>query len=223
MAAKGTLFSKSFRGFDPDEVTAYLEELDRKAKQTLDEKDAQIAAEKAKAETLAQVQKENEALRAEKESLAGKLQTLEEENRDIKQAIAAQGEELEQIKAENGKLKTEREAIEIRCGALEENAKEYEGMLADVNHILSEARRKAEELVEDARHKASEMIDRAKADAKRQSDEIIAQSDEKVNENMKKVRYLYRRKDELAEIFREHKERVDSFFSTLPDKEDKDK
>ena len=36
---------------------------------------------------------------------------------------------------------------------------------------------------------------------------------------MKKVKYLYRRKEELDEIFKDHKSKVDAFFSSLPAKE----
>ena len=94
-------------------------------------------------------------------------------------------------------------------------------MVADVNSILSSARRKATDLIDEAEKKAKNIIDNAHDAAKEHANRIIAESDEKVNENIKKVKYLYRRQDELAEIFKEHKAKVDNFFASLSDKDSK--
>jgi len=92
-------------------------------------------------------------------------------------------------------------------------------MLADVNGILSTARREAQELITEAEKRAAQIVSDAEATAKAHADEIVSASDEKVAENMKKVKYLYRRQEELGEIFKDHKAKVEAFFASLPAKE----
>ena len=56
-------------------------------------------------------------------------------------------------------------------------------MLADVNGILSTARRNAEELIEEAEKRAKQIVSEAEQDAKAHAEQIVSASDEKVAEN----------------------------------------
>lgn len=224
MASGENLFSRTFRGFAPDEVIAYIDELNAAQRSAKAESDAKINALSEELDAMKKNGSENEELKA---SAAQKDETIAEKNAEIerltadtenqKKAIEAQGDKIAELENIVAELKTELEAAHIKNSAMEKNSKEYEAMLADVDSILSSSRRKAEELVADAERKSAEIIENAKSEAKEKTAEIISASDERVNENMKKVKYLYRRQDELAEIFREHKAKVDSFFASIPD------
>ena len=228
MANSENLFSRSFRGFSPDEVVAYIDELNRSIFNVKKQYESQIF----------QLNEEISALRNANENLSHLKDELSEKDNQIallkeeverltidtenqRSAIAAQADVDLVLRSENEELKTSVEALNRKCSAMEENAKEYESMVADVNSILSSARRKATDLIDEAEKKAKNIIDNAHDAAKEHANRIIAESDEKVNENIKKVKYLYRRQDELAEIFKEHKAKVDNFFASLSDKDSK--
>lgn len=233
MAKKEKLFSRVLRGFAPDEVIAYIDELGSSHKKIILEKDSEITKlaeqlEKAK-ETDAKLSKANDELDiCRKESMSKDEEiarlTLDTENQ--RQAIASQGDKISELESELAGVKAELEALQIKNTALENNSKEYESMLVDVDSILTGARRQAEALViqaqeqakvivNDAQKQADGVINNAEIDAKEKAKSIITQADEKLSENLKKVKYLYRRKDELAELFKEHKAKVDSFFASI--------
>lgn len=228
MANSENLFSKVFRGFSPDEVVAYIDELNAAHKNVKAESESRVNALTEELETLKKAGEENVELKAlvdkkdgiiaEKDLEIERL-TLDAENQRL--AICEQGEKIAELEANIASLKSDLEAAGIRNAAMEQNSKEYESMLADVESILSSSRRKAEELIEQAEKKAAEIVARAENTAKEKAEKLISESDERLNENLKKVKYLYRRQDELAEIFREHKAKVDSFFASVSDISDK--
>lgn len=221
-----SLFSVTFRGFSREEVAAYIAEMNRSFKESGAKYDAQIASLKEELESLkaakeqcGEIQKEV----AERDETIGKLnEELERLKNDRKNAnlaaSAAEERAATASKTVEG-LKTELEAERIKSAAMEANAKEYDSMLADVNGILSTARREAQELITEAEKRAAQIVSDAEATAKAHADEIVSASDEKVAENMKKVKYLYRRQEELGEIFKDHKAKVEAFFASLPAKE----
>lgn len=222
MANSENLFSVTFRGFSRAEVIAYINEMNRSYQNTGSQYEARIEALNRELDSLRQLKEQNERISAENAekseqcaALADEIERLKNDVENQRRAIAAQGEQALEAQAEIERLKTELEAANRTSAAMEANAKEYDAMLADVNNILSTARRKAEELVDEAGKKAEEIVASAEKLAKDNANRILAESDEKLSENMKKVKYLYRRQDELAEIFKQHKAKVDSFFSSL--------
>ena len=211
-----SLFSVTFRGFSREEVAAYIAEMNRSFKESGAKYEAQIASLKEELESLkaakeqcGEIQKEV----AERDETIGKLneelERLKNDRENAKLAASAAEERAATASKTVEGLKTELEAERIKSAAMEANAKEYDSMLADVNGILStEAEKRAAQIVSDA-----------EATAKAHADEIVSASDEKVAENMKKVKYLYRRQEELGEIFKDHKAKVEAFFASLPAKE----
>lgn len=235
MAKGETLFSKVLRGFAPDEVIAYIDELNAAHRNAKSECDARI---NSLSEELESLKKEIEANGSLKSQLDEKDEVIKHKDEEIERlnndaenqrlAIVDMGEKmsllenkLSDAKNELNEAKTEIEAAAIKAAAMEKNSKEYEQMLADVESVLATARRKAQELLHEAEQRASEIVESAEKEAKAKSERIISEADEHLNDNMKKVKYLYRRQDELAEIFRDHKAKVDSFFATISDVSDK--
>ena len=228
MANGETLFSKVFRGFSPDEVIAYIDELNAAHRSAKSESDARINAlanELAASKAAGEENAELKAALAEKEgeiaAQEAQIERLTADAENQRLAMVAQSEKLTELAETVASLKSELEAASIRNSAMEQNSKEYESMLADVESILASSRRKAEELIAEAEKKAALIVENAEKDAKEKSARIISESDEHLNDNMKKVKYLYRRQDELAEIFRDHKAKVDSFFASISDISDK--
>ena len=233
MAKKEKLFSRTLRGFAPDEVIAYIDELGSSHKKIILEKEAEITKlaeqlEKAKEkeEKLAKTTEELDVCRKESLAKDEEIARLTQDTENQRAAIASQGDKLSELESTLTSVKAELESLQIKNSALESNSKEYESMLADVDSILTGARRQAEALVVQAQEQAQTIISEAQKtadgvmnsaeiDAKQKAKNIIAQADEKLSENLKKVKYLYRRKDELAELFREHKAKVDSFFASI--------
>lgn len=215
MANSDNLFTRSFRGFSPEEVISYIDELNALHKNAKSESDSRIHALTEELDSLknaAENYNSAKALLAEKDT---EIERLNNDNENLRAAMAAQGEKQLALEEEVRELKTKLEAANIKTAAMESNSREYEAMLADVESILSGARRQAEGLVAQAEKKAAEIIADAEKTAKEKMEKIVSESDEKVNENMKKVKYLYRRQDELAELFRAHKSKVDSFFASI--------
>lgn len=239
MANSETIFSKVFRGFSPEEVIAYIDELNAAHRSAKSESDARINALENELENFKNAEDENAALKAllaDKDSIIsekdGQIERLNSDTENQRLAIVEQSEKICQLEEALASLKSSLEAANIKNNAMEQNSKEYESMLADVESILSSARRKAQELVEAAEEKsksiiaaaeknAADIVEAAEVNAKSKSERIMAESDEHLSENIKKVKYLYRRQDELAEIFKDHKAKVDSFFASIdiPEKE----
>lgn len=233
--AKEKLFSTCFRGFSPEEVINYIDGLNAVHKKTVFENETSMNAMSKELEAAKLAAGECDKLRAE---ISEKEKTVASKDEEIarltadaenqRNAIEAQGDKISELENQIEELKAKLEASEIKCSAMENNSKEYEAMLADVDSILSSARRQAQTLIEEAELKGTEIIKsaREKASAEAESiisaseekaSEAISASEEKLSENVKKVKYLYRRQDELAELFKEHKSKVESFFSSISD------
>ena len=228
MANSESLFSKVFRGFSPDEVIAYIDELNAAHRNAKAESDARInslANELASATVKAGECTDLKNAVAEKDgeiaAQEAQIERLTADNENQRLAMVAQSEKINELEETVAQLKSALEAATIKSSAMEQNSKEYESMLADVESILASSRRKAEELIAEAERKASMIVESAERDARDKSARIVSESDEHVNDNLKKVKYLYRRQDELAEIFRDHKVKVDSFFASISEFTDK--
>lgn len=220
------LFSVSLFGFSREEVAAYIAEMNRSFKESGAKHESQIALLNEELEKLrlsdakcGEIQKAVADKEEKITALEEEIARLKNDTENARLAVAAAEDHAKESENTARQLKTDLEAERIKASAMEANAKEYDSMLADVNGILSTARRKAEELIAEAEKRAAQIVADAEKRAQENADEIVAASDEKVAENMKKVKYLYRRKEELDEIFKDHKSKVDAFFSSLPAKE----
>lgn len=223
MAKSENLFSVVFRGFSREEVIVYMEEMNRTFRENTDGYEARIAALTKELEESKALKDRCETLEKQLEEKDASIREAKEENErlredvdNVRAAVTASEERAAALEATLETTKTELAAEKLKSAAMEENAKEYDTMLADVNGILSTARRKAEELIDEAGTHAERIVEEAGKKAKTEAEDIVAASEEKVADNMKKVKYLYRRQDELSEIFKDHKNKVDAFFASLP-------
>ena len=232
--AMESLFRTSLQGFNKQDVTNYIDELNVKYKKQMKEAQDEIRSMKKEVDKMPKLRaeiKKTDEYKAEAE-------LLKKEIADLHAAIKAQGEDmaekeklLEEAFRENDMLKEEIASLKednlllLRDAPSELDSRNVE----EVERILDEARTEAEKVIEKANYYAKQIIDDARTKARekeeearrhsdeaiRRSDEAIRKSDEAVKDNLKKVKYLNRKKDELNDIFKNHKSKMDSFFSSI--------
>ena len=199
MAGK-KLFRSSVGGYNKEDVRKYIEEIDAAAtetKQTLESRIRELECENASlAEKICELDKLRSA-KAQADELLEKNKALEEEKAALEASILAQGEKLAELE--------------------EQKAKEDEESANIIRNLLESARTEASSLLLRAKDAAEKIISEAKEKARQDSEKAKEESDELVKVNLEKVRYLHKKKTELADIFREHKAKVDSLFSTISD------
>jgi len=152
----------------------------------------------------AQLKIEHEAL----ESARQNCSELEEKSTELSKENAA-------LTAKTTEL-TEQMSLQLQNFS-EEPEIDEEAVSAQVQEVLEKSRNEAKELIDRAKVMADRIISEAREKASVDCEKVKAESQELVSNNLKKVKYLYKRKDELADIFREHKSKVDSFFASLSD------
>ena len=227
MAGK-KLFRSAVGGYNKDDVKKYIEEIDiaaTEAKQALESRIRELESENASlTEKLSELD-ELRTAKAEAAELSEKNKALEEEKSSLEASVIAQGEKLEEVQAllekavsENEALTAENASVLEKLTALEEQkAKEDEENANTIKNLLESARNEASALLTRAKDAAERIVTDAKEKAQRDSEKAKEESDELVKVNLEKVRYLHKKKTELADIFREHKAKVDSLFSTISD------
>ena len=115
--AKNALFRNTFCGYNKNDVTRYIEELNVQYTDRGNELEGEIKQLKKELEALP-------ALMAEKEralKLSEENEALKRENKDLSDAIKAQGEELDAKKEELLKAVSDKEAKELLILDLKEN------------------------------------------------------------------------------------------------------
>lgn len=232
--AKESLFRTSLNGFNKQDVTNYIEDLNIKYKRQSEQSQDEIKLLKKELEVVPQLLEE----KGKTDELKAEIQLLKKENSDLNEAIKAQGissaekdQLLEEAFKENDLLKEELSRLkDDKIRILKNGGAEYDGNDAyELEMIFDNARKEAEQVIEKANYYAKQIIDDAKSKARqktdeatrisneaiRRGDEALRKSDEAVKDNLKKVKYLNRKKDELNDIFKNHKSKVDSFFTAI--------
>lgn len=151
----GMRFRESFRGYNKDDVNAYIEQIHMRFSRRESELRAQIAEVQSLAGRTADA-----GLQAELEALKITLTGVEAENRDLKA-------KLEQTRLASAEAETENA----------EKSKLYDSMSAQVGNILIVANSNADKIVNDAKAEA----DKLKADALAKAETIKRETEEKMN------------------------------------------
>ena len=239
--AKDALFRNSIGGYNKDDVTRYIEELNIQ----YTDRGAELEGE------IKQLKKELEAipaLKADKEKAEEALKELDvikKENTDLSEAIKAQGKELEETNKSLTALTAEKEALELRVLELSEleekvknekikldaeyNAKarelrvltdENEALKASLNAEKEEFERRAEEMLIQIQDQAKAVIERANKTAEL----IVEDAKKKAQEATVRVQDTpantsshapSKRKDSFSDILDNHKSKMDSFFAAI--------
>ena len=213
--ANNKLFRSAIGGYNKQDVKKYIEELDiaaTNAKEELEGKVRELENEKDELfSKLSSLEEELPSLRKAQES----ADALLEEKTALEASIIAQAEkykeEIDELRVDNSLL------LEQIANMQEEKAKEEQEAANVIKNLLERARQEAQELVSKAKDAADKIVSDAKEKATADAQKTKEESNELVKTNLEKVRYLNKRKNELSDIFRDHKSKVDSFFSAIAD------
>ena len=230
--AKDSLFRISLQGFNKQDVLDYIENLNVRYNKQTKEFEGEIDELNKQLEMLPELLKAKENY----DKLKEENEILLKEKNDLEEALKAQTsliEEKDKALEEKDQLIDEAYAENAKCG---ERIRELEkskpvsgaGILQkdliseEFEEILNQARQEAESVMIKARDLAKEIINTAKEkakiheeEAKEKAEEVLRQSDEAVRDNLKKVKYLNRKKDELSGIFMDHKNQMETFFTSI--------
>lgn len=216
--AKQKLFKSAFRGYNKKDVMTYIENLDIQAVNTKKELEGKIRELESQLEVLPQLKKDKQAY----DELIIKHASLEKEKQDLESAVTALGQEHEQkvsmLESKISELSAQNALLEQQLEQAKEVQENFEEEKKELSQILESARNEAASLIEKAKTSAEKIIADAKHNASVQAQNIKNQSAELISTNLKKVKLLSRKKDELAQIIKDHKSKVDSLFSSISDK-----
>ncbi len=231
------LFKSAISGYNKEEVMKYIQNMDIQFSDTKAVLEGEIRTLNKTIEDL------NEKVAAY-ETLTREIESLTLEKDSLQQAISAQGEKisetqclLEEANSANQVLEQRALRAESQSAALEEKCNNYEEQnkalrenlseatlhleqsldMSEVEEILAQARAQASDLIARAKLVADKIISDAKEKAQYDAQKTVSESNQIVRENIDKVRYLTKRKNQLGEIFKDHKSKVDSFFDSISD------
>lgn len=227
--ANESLFRTSLSGFNKQDVTNYIEELNvryNKQTQELENEIKSLNKELDKMPSLLEAKEKYDKLKEEKESLAKEKKDLEEAMKEMAKTLEEKEQLLDEALEENASLSKRVRSGEKEGFAAPKAAASSitvdDSLSEEFEEILGEARREAQSVIAQAQSLAEEIVNNAKEkarlhteEARAKAEEVVRQSDEAVRDNLKRVKYLNRKKDELSGIFKSHKDQMDSFFTSV--------
>ena len=197
MAEKLKLFSSSFGGYNKEEVVEYIEELNRKMTLLKEQYDFETA------------RLENERCELEKkvDELSEKAESadkLSEENSLLKNDIENQKNAIIKAEEKISELSSKVSGYEVDYERNKIKAAKYDESILKAKNIVSEAEMCAKKILDDAKYEAESTARKVKEE-----------SDTLVNQNLKKVKFLYKRRDELLEAFSKVKNAAGGFYDEI--------
>ncbi len=190
MSKKEKLFSGALGGFKKSQVIGYIEELNCKARLAKEQYDFELSKLEGEREAL---ESELSVLREEKQKiddLAAENAMLRDDIENQKSTILALGEEIEALKKSlSGK--------EAECASYAEK----EVLSGDV---LENARLEAKRIVDSANARSAEIIEAAKQNSERE-----------IADNIRKVKYLHARRDDMLKAFGKVKDAAGEFYGDI--------
>ena len=218
--AKDSLFRTIIQGFNKQDVLDYIENLDIRYTKHTGELEEEIDSLKKELDVIPSLLKAKE----DYDKLVQEKELIEKEKNDLNEAMQAQSKVLEEKEQLLEEALSENALCHEKIKKLESSGSSgSDDIFSDeLEEILIKAKNEAESVIERAQELAKEIIANAKEKAKVQeelakekAEQVKRQSDEAVRDNLKKVKYLNRKKDELSGIFQNHKNAMDSFFSSI--------
>lgn len=211
------LFSASIGGFNRSQVVEYLEELNRKARVNKEQSDFEIARLETEVAELSELR-----------DRTAELQEKLEESEKLRSLLESDMENQRQMMAE---LQSQRDSLAEKNAAMEkdyvlfrEKAQRYDADRLEAGGILERSKTEAGKRLAQAKAEASALLEKAKQEADEHARRVNEESDKLVEENIRKVKYLYKRRDELLSAFEKVKDAAGGFYdsvaSTLSTEED---
>lgn len=202
------LFSASIGGFNRAQVVEYLEEMNRKARIEKEQAEFEISRLESEAAELA-------SLREKFSEITEKLAEIEKQNELLKSDIENQRATIEALQISCDSLSVRNAELEKEVPALREKALVYEQDKQNAGGILARAKAEAEKLFSQAKSDAAALLEKSRKEASEHAEKVNAESEKLVEENIRKVKYLYRRRDELLSAFQKVKDAAGGFYDSV--------
>ena len=178
-----------------------------------------------------EIRRKDEALAKLREELAGNAEQERRQSDRLEHELPALKQELARISDDNRSYRSAVEASEEKCrqleqdleqcrseiSALQDHAERYSMTKQEVSSLLERARKEASDLMAETRQKADLVREHAEQIAKEDAEKIKNETEELVADGMKKVKYLYHRRDEMVKLFEDHRKKVNEMFEKLTD------
>ena len=208
MSKKKTLFSGAIGGFNRAQVVEYLEELNRKARVAKEQTDFEIARLETEVSELAPLRDEVERQKTELSELKSEKELLESDVENQKSSI-------EQLKNENEELSKKNAEMSKDYLLFREKAHRYDADKLEAGGILERSKTEADRILSKAKREADELLEKARREADEHAARVNAESEKLVDENIRKVKYLYKRREELLSAFEKVKDAAGGFYDSV--------
>lgn len=202
------LFSGAIGGFKKSQVVEYIEELNRKAKISEEQSEFQIAR-------LEEQLSEIETKTSDYDEIKESLTALENEKNMLLDDVNNQKEIISALQTERDELAKRVAELERDYDTYKAKAEKYDNDVLNSGGILERAKAEAAKTISATKAEASEIIREATEKAKKTAQNILSDSEKQVAENIRKVKYLYRRRDELLSAFEKVKDAAGGFYESI--------
>ena len=202
------LFSGAIGGFKKSQVVEYIEELNRKAKISEEQSEFQIAR-------LEEQLSEIETKTSDYDEIKESLTALENEKNMLLDDVNNQKEIISALQTERDELSKRVAELERDYDTYKAKAEKYDNDVLNSGGILERAKAEAAKTISATKAEASEIIREATEKAKKTAQNILSDSEKQVAENIRKVKYLYRRRDELLSAFEKVKDAAGGFYESI--------
>lgn len=202
------LFSGALGGFKKSQVVEYIEELNRKAKIAGEQSEFQIAR-------LEQQLSEIESKTADYDDIKENLASLENERNMLLDDVNNQKEIISSLQRERDEFASRLAELERDYETYKNKAARYDEDVLNSGGILERAKSEAARTLSATKAEASEILREATESAKQTAQRLLADSEKQVAENIRKVKYLYKRRDELLSAFEKVKDAAGGFYESI--------
>ena len=229
MSKKNTLFSTAISGFKKSEVVEYIEEQNRKIKI---EREASEYEKNSLLSDISSINEENASLKDKISQLEdnanelinvkNELETSLSENcllKDeiclLKDDVATQREIISSMQQQNEDLLKKLADTEAENRRNAERAKLYDIDKLEAGGVLERAKAEAESIILSARVKAEALSENSIIEAQEKANALLKDSEKELAENMKKIKYLQKRRTDLLGAFARIKEAAGGFYDNV--------
>lgn len=202
------LFSGSIGGFNKAQVVEYIEELNRKARVASEHAEFEIARLSAELSEL-------EEKTADYDEIKASVATAQQEKALLEDDVANQRAVIADLRRINEELSAKLAELEPGYHEYKAKAEQYDEDRRNASGVLERAKAEAVRIVALAKAEADEALREATETAKKNADAILSDSERQVAENIRKVKYLYKRRDELLSAFEKVKDAAGGFYDSI--------
>ncbi len=140
----------------------------------------------------------------------------------MKDDVSTQRDIIGSLQQKNSELSSKLEAVSEMSSRYAEIAKHYEQDKLEAGGVLERSKSQAEKIISEAQIEASSIIYKSKIQAQEKADEMIKESEKCLADNVRKIKYLQKRRGELLSAFEKIKNAAGGFYDNVANMLSKD-